>query len=90
MVDKSYRTLTKHSNAHTGIEIKWIKNYTKRNPHITLCELWYKLWNNKSYARCIESLYRVLKRIGFYNKINIKNIFLNIMKHQHIKAKNGK
>ena len=37
-----------------------------------MCELWYKLKLNKGYTRHPVSLYRVLKRIGYYNEINIK------------------
>ena len=65
--------MSKHPNAHTDLEIKWIRNYLRRNPHITLCELWYKLKLNKGYSRHPASLYRFLKKLGFYNQINIKN-----------------
>lgn len=73
LIDKSHRPLSKHPNAHSDLEIKWIKDYLRRNPHITLCELWYKLKLNKGYSRHPASLYRFLKKIGFYNQINIKN-----------------
>ena len=73
LIDKSHKPLSKHPNAHTDVEIKWIHNYLRRNPHITLCELWYKLKLNKGYSRHPASLYRFLKKIGFYNQINIKN-----------------
>lgn len=73
LFDKSHKPLSKHPNAHTDLEIKWIKDYLRRNPHITLCELWYKLKINKGYSRHPASLYRFLKKIGFYNQINIKN-----------------
>ena len=73
LIDKSHKPISKHPNAHTDIEIKWIHNYLRRNPHITLCELWYKLKLNKGYSRHPASLYRFLKKIGFYNQINIKN-----------------
>ena len=71
LMDKSHRPLTRHPNAHTDLEIKWIKDLIRRNPHITLCELWIKLRDNKCYKRHIVSLYRLLKRIGFYNQILI-------------------
>ena len=44
-----------------------IKDLIKRNPHITLNEIWYKLKINKGYTRKPASLYRVLRRIGYYN-----------------------
>ena len=68
LMDKSHRPTSRHPNAHTDEEIKWIKDLIRRNPHITLCELWIKLKINKGYNRHIVSLYRVLKRIGFYNQ----------------------
>lgn len=73
LIDKSHRPLSKHPNSHTDLEIKWINDYLRRNPHITLCELWYKLKINKGYSRHPASLYRFLKKIGFYNQLNIKN-----------------
>lgn len=72
LIDESYKPLSPHPNSHTELELKWINNYIRRNPHITLCELWYKF--NKGYTRHPVSLYRVLKRIDYYNKINIKSI----------------
>ena len=73
LIDKSHKPINRHPNSHTDLEIKWIKDLIRRNPHITLCELWYKLKLNKGYTRHPGSLYRVLKRIGYYNEINIKN-----------------
>lgn len=73
LIDKSHRPLSKHPNSHTDLEIKWINDYLRRNPHISLCELWYKLKINKGYSRHPASLYRFLKKTGFYNHINIKN-----------------
>ena len=57
LVDKSHRPFTPHPRAHTEEEITWIKNLVRKNPHITLCELWMKLRVNKSYSRHIGSLY---------------------------------
>ncbi|CDF12406.1 putative uncharacterized protein [Mycoplasma sp. CAG:776] len=81
LIDKSHKPNSKHPNAHKDIELKWIHNYIRRNPHITLCELWYKLKINKRYSRHPSSLYRVLKRIGYYNEINIKNTSKYTPKH---------
>ena len=58
MKDKSHRPLSKHPKEHTEKEIKWIKDLIKRNPHITLNEIWYKLKINKGYTRKPASLYR--------------------------------
>ena len=68
LMDKSHRPISRHPSVYTDEEIKWIKDLIRRNPHITLCELWIKLKINKCYNRHIVSLYRVLKRIGFYNQ----------------------
>jgi len=66
LIDKSHKPKTKHPTAHTDIEIKWIKNIIKRNPDITLNEIWYKLKRNKGYKRKPASLYRILVKLGFY------------------------
>lgn len=81
LADRSHRPLSPHPKAHTETEIKWINDYIRRNPHITLCELWYKLKINKGYTRNPTSLYRMLKRLGFYNKININGTSKYIPKH---------
>ena len=73
--DKSHKPKTRHPKAHTNKEIRWIRNYVKRNPRITLNELWYKLKREKGYTRKITSLYRVMRRLNikFYEGMNIKN-----------------
>ena len=75
LIDKSHKPLSKHPNAHTDEEIKWIENLIKRhkNDNITLCEIWYKLRLNKGYSRHIGSLYRVMQKLGYYKQININN-----------------
>ena len=75
ITDKSHKPKRKHPNAHTNQEIRWIRNYVRRNPRITLCELWAKLKREKGYTRKITSLYRVMKRLNikFYKGMNIKN-----------------
>lgn len=35
-------------------------------------EIWYKLKINKGYTRKVTSLYRVLRKIGYYNNPEIK------------------
>lgn len=40
--DKSHKPKTRHPKSHTNQEIRWIRNYVRRNPRITLCELWAK------------------------------------------------
>ncbi len=57
-----------HPNAHTEQEIKWIKYYHRRNPNISLGELYGKLREDKAYSRHPGSLYRVFVRLGFRKK----------------------
>ena len=66
LIDKSHRPKTIHPTAHTEEEIKWIKDLIKRNPSITLNEIWYKLKRNKGYKRKPASLYRILVKLNFY------------------------
>lgn len=66
LVDKSHRPLSKHPNAHSDLEIKWIRDLIRRNPHASLLEIWYKLKLNKGYSRHPGSLYRILRSLGFY------------------------
>ena len=72
LIDKSHRPIRKHPRAHTEEEMKWIKDLIRRNPHITLNEIWYKLKINKGYTRRPASLYRILREIGYYNNPEIK------------------
>lgn len=66
LIDKSHRPLTPHPNAHTQLEIKWIKDLIRRNPHISMSELYGKLRTERGYSRTAPSLFRVLRKLGFY------------------------
>lgn len=68
LIDKSHRPLSKHPNAHTDEELKWIKNYIRRNPSISMIELYGKLRIEKGYSRHACSLFRVLRKLGFVNQ----------------------
>lgn len=57
---------TKHPKAHTEEEIKNIYNLIRRNPEIGLNELYGKLITNYAYTRHPASLYRFLRKQGFY------------------------
>lgn len=69
LLPKSHKPLTPHPNSHTEEEIKWIKDYHRRNPNISICELYGKLLEDKAYARHPGSLYRVFIRLGFRKKV---------------------
>ena len=56
---------------HTKEEIKMIKNYKYKNQETGLVVLWIKL-RKAGYTRSITSLYRVMQRIGIYNKVPSK------------------
>jgi len=57
---------TPHPNRHTDDEVKHIKDLIKRNPHIGLNELYGKLRYSFSYKRNPVSLYRFLRKNGWY------------------------
>lgn len=65
LIDKSHRPHSTHPNAHTQEELKWIQDFHRRNPHISVCELYGKLRSQKGYSRHPGSLYRVYRRLGF-------------------------
>lgn len=74
LIDKSHKPKTKHPNAHTEEELTWIKNYIKRNPNISLCELYGKLRTEKGYSRHACSLFRIVRKLKY-----------NINKEKHSK-----
>ena len=68
LTDRSHRPHSQHPNAHTEEELKWIRDYHRRNPHISICELYGKLRTEKAYRRNPLSLYRVFVRLGYRQK----------------------
>ena len=68
LADRSHRPHKTHPNAHTERELKWIRDIHRRNPHISVCELYGKLRTEKGYSRHPGSLYRVFIRLGFSSK----------------------
>lgn len=65
---KSHRPKTPHPNAHTEEELTWIRNLHRRNPNISVCEMYGKLREEKAYSRHPGSLYRVFVRLGYRRK----------------------
>ena len=43
LIPKSHKPHSQHPNAHTEEELSWIRNYHRRNPNISICELYGKL-----------------------------------------------
>lgn len=66
LINKS-RKPHSHPNQHTREEIKMIKDFKSKNKNTGLVVLWVKL-RRKGYKRRVESLYRVMCRIGIYKK----------------------
>lgn len=64
--DKSRRPHS-HPKQHTEKEIKMIKDYKAKNKETGLVVLWIKL-QRKGYTRSITSLYRIMQRIGIYER----------------------
>lgn len=71
LMDKSHRPHTAHPAAHTDVELSWINNLIRRNPHITLPELYGKL-QLKGYTRNPASLYRVCRKLGYFKDLKPK------------------
>lgn len=69
LMEKSHKPHSPHPNAHTEQELKWIRDYHRRNPNISICELYGKLREDKAYSRHPGSLYRVFVRLGFRQKV---------------------
>lgn len=66
---RSHRPHSQHPNAHTKEELTWIQNYYRRNPNISICELYGKLRQKKGYTRHPGSLYRVFIRLGYRTEV---------------------
>ena len=56
-----------HPNEHTPKEIKLICNVRRRCPEEGLIEFWIRL-REKGYKRSIAGLYRVMVRLGYFDK----------------------
>ncbi len=76
LYDKSHKPHNPHPNSHTEQEIKWIKDYHRRNPNISVCELYGRLRTDKGYSRHPGSLYRVFVRLGYRkHTVSTKNAY---------------
>jgi len=68
LIDKSHKPHSRHPNSHTDVELKWIKDYIRRNPNISMIELYGKLRIEKGYSRHACSLFRILRKLGYYKQ----------------------
>ena len=62
-----FRKPHSHPDQHTEEELILIRNMRRRNPKLGIVELWARL-RNRGYTRCLESLWRVLRREGLAEK----------------------
>ena len=60
--NKSHKPLSPHPNSHTKEEIKHINDLLRRNPNISLCELYGKLRTEYAYSRHANSLFRFIRK----------------------------
>ena len=65
LTPKSHRPYSQHPTANTKEELRWISTCHRRNPNISICELYGKLRQEKAYSRHPGSLYRVFIRLGY-------------------------
>ncbi len=72
LMDKSHKPHSKHPKAHTETELMWIKNLIRRNPNISMIELFAKLKLQKGYHRHPCSLFRVLRKLGYFKEAKKK------------------
>lgn len=54
-----------HPRSHTEAELKLIRDVRRRNPRLGILEFWDHLRQN-GYTRPLGSLYRVMKRLGYF------------------------
>jgi len=64
-----------HPNQHTEAELKLICDHRRRNPNLGLLEFWYRL-KRHGYTRHPGSLYRVMKRIGYFSQPKPKKKYI--------------
>ena len=64
--DKSQQMILNNYNT-----IRYLSEH--KNDNLTLGEIWYKLRINKGYKRHIGSLYRIMRKLGYYKQININS-----------------
>lgn len=66
LMDLSHKPHSKHPSSHTDEEIQYIRNYIRRNPKITMLELYARLKFDKGYLRNPVSLFRMLRKLGYF------------------------
>ena len=54
-----------HSNQHTEVELKLIRDMRRRNPTLGMLEFWHRL-RKRGYTRRPETLFRVMRKLGMF------------------------
>ena len=86
---KSHRPHHQHPNAHSQEELTWIRNLHRRNPNISVCEMYGKLRVERDYSRHPGSLYRVFARLGFRKQVESTKKKSRHLKHYETPAMLG-
>ena len=81
LAKRSHRPLHQHPRAHSEEELKWITDLHRRNPNISLCEMYGKLVAKKGYSRLPGSLYRVFVRLGYRRQVESTKRNQNTWEH---------
>ena len=68
LLPHSHKPYSVHPNAHTAEELRWIMNLHRRNPNISVCEMYTKLREQHAYSRHPGSLYRIFVKLGYRTK----------------------
>lgn len=89
LVAKSHRPNRQHPKSHTQEELTWIRNLHRRNPHISVCEMYGKLRVERGYSRHPGSLYRVFTRLGFRQPVESTKKKSRHLKHYETPEKLG-
>ncbi len=93
LLDKSHRPHSQHPNAHTEEELKWIRDYHRRMPNISICELYGKLLQEKGCRRHLApctGFLSVWATVERWNPPGKSPNTWDIMIHQQNWAKSGK
>ena len=64
-----------HPRSHTEAELKLVRDVRRRNPKLGILEFWDHLRKN-GYTRPLGSLYRVMKRLGYFQTDNPKKKYV--------------
>lgn len=63
-----------HPNQHTEEKLTLICNIRRRNPTLGLTEFWHRL-RQRDYTRCVERLFRVMRKMGLFPAEKPKNTY---------------